>query len=383
MSTVRTDLGIDEVEQPSGLVLTTRGLAALGRPELQLPRVPAVLAADARALLAALARIAAQRRLAPGALVAVPFRGSVAFVRLVHADGALRLTAPERDALPSSAIASAILDRALGLLARGDRENAVAHVRRSIALVPGDPACASALRLGPHANTENARSHLALAFLEPGAGAASFLDALERNLDLFVYEVGAYPEDLEKPSYTRIAELARFIAYTTLREDPVVPEADGAEACLRSPIWYLGRGGTVARASSRRSLAFRELYWGTAPARVLEESFTIDAIVDAFAKQRARPLALVERTFPTNVLWRHPDEESPPSPTPRPFVPPSRLLSLMLAHVAHGVAAGLDRDEIRASLGAIDDASLRARADRKLDAFAARVARWQEESRPS
>jgi hypothetical protein len=174
---------------------------------------------------------------------------------------------------------------------------------------------------------------------------------------------------LSDTSYTSVAELARFVAYTTLRDAP-------AGERWASPIWYLGPSSSVARVEHAWPSIFRELYWRGEPARVLSEASTVTAIVDAVAKHRRAPVSLVERVRRTSALWA---SEEPARSTGRPYMPPAHVLSRMLAHVGHAVAAGLSHDELRASLGADRDEVLSARAEEKLEAFEATIDRWWEE----
>ncbi len=176
-------------------------------------------------------------------------------------------------------------------------------------------------------------------------------------------------DPLREPAYTAIAELTRFVAYATLREGPT----GGL-----SPIWYLdGDSGSLARVEQGWPPEYRQLYWSGPAAEALGASTTVEAIVDAVARHRAEPVALVQRVRGTSALWA---ADSSPVRTARPYVPPAHVLSRLLAHVGHGAAAGLSLDELRASLGADADADRASRAESKLTAFEDTVDAWWKDA---
>ncbi|MCA9607801.1 MAG: hypothetical protein KC619_19465 [Myxococcales bacterium] len=318
-------------------------------------------------------------------LVAVGLPSSVLVVRLVEGPrGVDRLVAPEPDASPEdppwSAIASIALEEALHWIAEGDAPAAEALLYDSLRAFPGDPSRPEA-HFGGEYNRENALTYRALAFDVGLAGAADLLVAgLARSEGLQVRELGATARELVATDPTHLAELTRFLAFQLLREDPIGERLGPGIAILHSPIVYIGRQG-LARGQGPWPLTFLDLFYRGAARRAVERDAAVEAIVDAIARHRDQPLELVARTFVTNALW-HEVREAPLAETGRPFVAPSRLLSLMLAHVGHGAAAGLDDAELRASLGADDAPDALRSAEAKLDAFGDTLAEWLDEATP-
>ncbi|HJL16809.1 MAG TPA: hypothetical protein RMH99_14190 [Sandaracinaceae bacterium LLY-WYZ-13_1] len=374
---------VEQTREGAHLRLETRGLAERGRPELEMVGVPPELAKEARAVLEIIGdRVAGAPRLER--LVGAPLEDSVVVVALEPAGDRARVVAPDadadREAPPWPALASLTLDRALAALEDGDDATGERLLRESLARFAGEPARAADLpRLGPDYNRENCLTYRALAFERPGTdGPRLFAEALRRSEVLSLVEVGGALEDLEEPDYTHVAELARFIAYDTLNDDPVEERLSSSLALMRSPIWYVEHTGEVARGRGPWPLRFLDLYWRGPARRAVASEWAIEAVVDAVARSREEPLALLEHTFVTNALWRE-VAVAPLRSTGRPFVPPSRLLSLMLAQVAYGAAAGLDRDAIRASLGAGSGAD-RARALAALAEFEPTLDGWRSEA---
>jgi hypothetical protein len=363
-----------------GDTLTLRTTDARGPGQLEMVGVPEAAREPASVALRIVAELAAEITPEPNETVGVRLAHSLLAVRLVEARDRngqpfLRVSPAgidvREDEPPWSAIGSVLLDEAGDAVERGDLEAAERSLRASLALFEGDPARAALDGLGPEHNRENALAYRMLALdVGPPDAPALFAAWLRRDPYSAFLEIGGAANDLAEPSYVHLAELARFIAYQTLRE------AD--EARTRSPIWVLDDDGRVARSIRSWPLGYRALYYRGEPARALAEDWTIEAIVDAFARRRHDPLALFERTFATHALWREPPDAAL-EVTKKPFVMPSRILSLMLAHVGHGVAAGMDRGEVRASLGADDSKERRARAEKKIEAFRPTVRAWKDE----
>lgn len=367
---MKASITIEVTREDGVLTLRTRGA---GANELEMVGVPEAARAAAELALRIVAELAAEISPEPNETVGVHLAHSLLAVRLVEpTDPATQLFLRVASAGPSvradeppwSAIGSVLLDEAGSALGRGEVATAERILRESLALFEGDPARAALDGLGPEYDRENALAYRMLALeVDPPDAPALFAAWLRRDPYAAFLEIGGTAKDLEEPSYVHLAELGRFIAYQTLRED------DGTRT--RSPIWYLEDHGRVARSARSWPRGHRALYYGAEAARALAEDWTIEAIVDAFAKQRRDPIALFERTFRTHAVWREPADAAL-EVTQKPFVMPSRLLSLMLAHVGHAVAAGMDRDEVCASLGADDSSERRARAARKLEEFESR-----------
>ena len=358
---------------------------APGPYRLEMVGVPEAALRAARITLALVADLVSEVAPGPNENVGVHLARSLLVVSLLEpraSDGQriLRVGSPDSDARedepPWSAIGSVLLDEAGSAVARGDLAAAERVLRESLGLFSGDPARARLDGLGPEYNRENALAYDMLALdVGPADAPTLFVAGLKRNPYAAFVEVGGAPGALAEPSYIHLAELARFIAYQTLRE------VDEVGACTRSPIWYLDPEGRVARSAPSWPPDYGALYFRGEPARALADEWSIATIVDAIAKRRHEPLAIFERTFATRVLWREPPGARL-EVTNKPFVSPSRLLSLMLAHVGHGVRAGLSRDEIRACLGADDAPELRARATQRLEAFEPTVRGWKKEAEP-
>lgn len=309
----------------------------------------------------------------PGVLARLLGRPERQLYRLCSAD-----PGAEADALPRTALESMLIEEAVRTLSEGDPRG-LEMLRSSARRFPGVPNTREH-GYGPDYDLENALAHLQLALLEPDVadGAGHYDAALERSAVLSVFELGGRLPSFRAMSFQHVAELTRFVSYQTLRTEPIIERISPRLALMRSPIWYLdARSGKVARGSGPWPTAFLDLYFRGEPARVLSTPFATDTVVSAMSRHKRQPALLAARALSVIRLWRE-VPEAPLEPTPLPFVTPARFLSLLLAAIGVGVAAGLSEDEIRVWLGASEGNAESALG--KLGALERQIAGWMRDA---
>jgi hypothetical protein len=338
--------------------------ARIGERVVAVHDVPAPLEPAAHMLLAFLEHIARADATALDREICGARLGTATLLVSVGHDGVVRDPGDASAPYPRAALETILLDQALA----SGRERALLAARESVARWPGTPSVARH-RYGPDHDHENALAHRALAWLEPDRGVAerAYAAALDRSAVLALFALGDWPTHVQETTFQHVAELSRFVVHHTLRA--------GAECGdgVRSPVWALdGASGRVGRVSVPARVRSLDTYYRGEAERVLRSPLASELTVEAITRHRSAPTALAGRLVIAERAWA-PLVAPPAEPTKLPFVPLARLCSLVLAAIGLGVAAGLERDALRAWI--TGKASLDAASAAALDALDAALRR--------
>jgi hypothetical protein len=376
----------------SGLTLTTRGLAARGRRELEIVAVEREVEPEAKRVLALLAdQVAGRRPLTAGELLAVGLDAAAFVVRVVEPPSgcgwpravttplpALRVVAPTEDAAfdepPNDAIATLFLERAESGVGDGERE-----LERCIELFPGDPKRrALCITPGRITNHENHLSYFALACRRGRRGRDLYAAALARSAELEASEAGASETELARLDGGALDQLARTVLRQNLGGTPILERAGATVAVFVSPFWRAGDKGRVVRESSLLPMASLSLYYDGAARRALEHPEVPHLVAAVVLAHRDAPSELLVRTWPARVTWL--DPRAPVLTTSEPCRPGQGAVSLVLAQLGLLASAGVERSELSTAFGLDADERTARSIEDKLARLDARIAAWQTEA---
>jgi hypothetical protein len=369
--------------QDGAYFVKTNGLAARGHAELEIVGVPRPAVEPAAKLIDYVIEAVHENkgaRLRPGENVGLPLvvgdhdeipavfvgvhalesepavSGFFAKVRGTATRGVLRLVdlPGSNHGPPLGALASMMLYRANCRFVTGDAAGAIAELRASIEMTPGDGSAGPPPQFdtgGADPNWQNHASYLRLAELvEPAEEAALHASVFSRFDWLARRHIGCRATDWSALAGSHLVDEASNILERNLRNPGVAPGPHAGLRLVASPVWTVRDDGTAIRAASLVPAGFVDYCFGERLADPNVADGLARLAADCVLRHAQEPWKVSFLTRGARELYAG-TESAPTAEVLGPSRPAWLLLSSVLAEAARFLHAGATFDELRAAFG--------------------------------